>query len=143
MKLPFVSRAHADLQDHNLGKMRSANHVLQRANDRLRGERDEARSQVASWKALFDAERIRCEGLTEKLLQMKQQGFSTAVQRQAEPVKEPSRIEATIAERAGTNSALRRHLTRWATQRQEMRVPEDEIVDALTHWKTAEDDAAA
>lgn len=142
MKLPLVRRARLDLLAHNFGEAQRICRTLRRANDRLYGERDEARSQSANWKALFDAERIRCEALTEKLVNMKQQGFSTAAERQALPPRPPSRIDEAIAEKAGANGSLRRHLTRWASQRQAMNVPDDEIVDALLNWKDPDADEA-
>jgi hypothetical protein len=118
---------HARVQQHNLEEMRKAVHRA-----------DESRD---SWKALYDGERERNDRLVEKLLNMKQQGFQTAADRQALPAQPQSKIEDAISERAGSNGALRRHLSRWAAQRQAMNIPEEDILDALVKWRDPDEDA--
>lgn len=120
MRLP-VSRARFDLLTHNTERF----HEIAKAAD----------ERARSWQALYESERIRSDRLVAQLLTMKQAGFQTATERQALPVQSPSRIDEIITEKAGANSALRRHLSRWAAQRQAMNVPEDEIADALVNWR--------
>lgn len=126
MKLPFVSRARLDMALHNLEEMRKLAHA--------------ADERAKSWESLWSAEVLKRDALIEKVFTMKQQGFTTATERQALPAAQPSRIEETIAERAGTNSALRRHLHRWAAQKQAMNVNEDEILDALINWRDPDEE---
>lgn len=97
--------------------------------------RDQAEARAKNWQGLYEAERVRCDRLVEKLLTLKQSGFTTATERQAPAPVPPSKLDDAIAEKAGPNAALRRHLTRWAAQRQSMNVPEDEIADALLNWR--------
>jgi hypothetical protein len=96
----------------------------------------------ATWKALFDAERLRNDGLVQELLDLKQQGFTSATQRVSVPAAMPSKIEDAINEKAGTNGALRRHLSRWAAQQQATNKSEDAIVEALTEWRDPDGDEA-
>lgn len=139
MKLPFVSRARFDLIEHNFSEARKFF-----AEERtLNLEREAALvSMTATWKAMFDAERIRNDGLVQKLLDLKQQGFTSAAQRVSTPAVMPSKIEDAINEKAGTNGALRRHLSRWAAQQQATNKSEDAIVEALTEWRDPDGDEA-
>lgn len=143
MNLPFVRPARFRQLEHNAAEMRKANHVLHRANDRLRGERDEARSQTANWKALFDAERLRTEGLTQRLLDMKRDGFTTATQRQALPAAAPSRVELAIIERSGNDRRLLRYLTSVVAGMERARKTEDEIYEAVTKWRDPDEEVDA
>jgi hypothetical protein len=129
MRLPFVSRARYELAQHNLEEMRKLAHA--------------AEERAKSYEALFSAEVMKRDALIEKLLTLKQQGYTTATERQTLPAPPPSRIEEVIIEKAGSNGALRRHLSRWAAQRQAMKVPDDEIVDALVNWKDPDADEAS
>lgn len=139
MRLPVVSRARYDLLEHNFNEARTRHRVEMGARDAELAREVEA---SASWRALFEAERVRNDRLVAQLIAMKQQGFQTATERHAPTPRPPSKIEDAIAEKAGANTALRRHLTRWAAQRQSMNIPEDEIVDGLTNWRDPDADEA-
>jgi hypothetical protein len=139
MRFPFVGRARYALIEHN---MEEARRLLRMEEMRYMEAQRASEARADSWKAMYDAERVRNERLVEKLLAMKQTGFTTATDRQATPAQPPSKIEDAITERAGGNGALRRHLSRWAAQRQSMNVPEEEILDALMKWKDPDSEGA-
>jgi hypothetical protein len=111
------------------------------AQDLVEGRARTAEQQSASWRALFEAERERCERLTTQLLAMKQQGFQTATERVAPTPQPPSKTEEAIQSKAGNNTALRRHLSNVAAGMQRAQKPDDEIVKALTDWNTGDDEA--
>lgn len=142
MRLP-VSRARFDLLSHNYEHARETCVAYRVQIGALEAELDRETEASKSWQALFEAERIRNDGLVQKLLDLKQQGFTTAAQRQQLPPVEPSRVELAIQEKAGTNRALSRYLTNVAHAMERARKSEDEIVEAVTVWRDPDADEAS
>lgn len=125
MKMPFVGRGRYEMA-----------YTLYVA------QRDQLSAAAESWKALYEAERVRNDRLVEKLLTLKQQGFTTATERAALPAPAQSAIDLAIEEKAGNNRALARYLSKQAAAMQRAHKSEDEIVAALTQWKDPDADEA-
>jgi septal ring factor EnvC (AmiA/AmiB activator) len=126
-----------------LDAMRSSRDEWKEIAARMDTRASVAEEQGKAWQALFNAERERCDRLTEKLLTLKQQGFTTATERQALPAPAQSAIDLAIEEKAGNNRALARYLSKQAAAMQQAKLSEDEIVAKLTKWRDPDADEAS
>ena len=117
MKLPFVPRARYDLLEHNFDAVQKVAKVLRRQNDRLRGERDEARRQVAT---LLDRE----------------------TPRDHRPASVPpvlSVVDEAIEDKVrefGGSSRLRRILQDYARKESMRNVDADVVAKRITDWSS-------
>lgn len=66
-------------------------------------------------------------------------GNPTEPQRTVE-AKEPDAVQYAINEKAGSNTALRFHLTRWAARERLNNVEPAQIIERLTNWHDSGDD---
>jgi hypothetical protein len=52
----------------------------------------------------------------------------------------PDEVMEAIVARSGTNRSLRTHLARWAMSQRAAKVPDEEILQRVTHWSSESDE---
>jgi hypothetical protein len=78
--------------------------------------------------------------LLDRYHALKLQGAVSPEPRQPVEAKEPDPIQYAINDKAGTNPALRFHLTRWAASEKQKNVSPEKIIDRINNWQSESDD---
>jgi len=79
-------------------------------------------------------------GLFEKYHALRTTGANPVPEPRTVEAKEPDAVQWAINERAGGNTALRAHLTRWAERERRNNMEPEQIIQRLTVWHTESDD---
>lgn len=78
--------------------------------------------------------------LFEKYHALKLQGATITEPRATVEAKEPDGVQYVINEKAGSNHALRLHLTRYAARERLNHTSDEQIIDRLSNWRNESDD---
>jgi ParB-like chromosome segregation protein Spo0J len=90
---------------------------------------------------LLVSERERSWALSTQMVTMQKEGFRIVHPQAPRVAAVPSPTDEAIAERAGTNTALRRHLTKQRDALRQRGLKDDEIIEKLTQWKDPDEDS--
>jgi hypothetical protein len=82
----------------------------------------------------------RYDLLLDKYHALKLQGATVTAPRPTVEPREPDAVQYAINEKAGSNHALRFHLTGYAAGERAKRVEDGVIIDAITNWRSEGDD---
>ena len=121
MRWPFVSRA---------------------AYDSIVASRDLLHAMYQHERAMVMDEWKRYDELLDRYHALRLQGQTVTPPRPDIQPAPPSPVEDAIAERSGSNGALKRHLTRIADQMRAAKKSDEEIITTLTKWRDPDEDAA-